>query len=179
MNSRDLRAVEHVQRLVEIGVDCLKIEGRTKSHYYAAHTTQVYRRAIDDAVAGHAFDPALLGELESLANRGYTDGFFQRHESQELQNYRQGASKASKSQFVAEIAAFDTDTGWVQLEVKNRFGIGDSLTLLTPEGNQTFILETMQDLQGNPLEVAPGSGWQVKVPLPGVNSALGLIIRSL
>ena len=96
-----------------------------------------------------------------------------------MQNYRQGASKASKSQFVAEIAAFDTDTGWVQLEVKNRFGIGDSLTLLTPEGNQTFILESMQDLQGNPLQVAPGSGWQVKVPLPGVNSALGLIIRSL
>ena len=52
MNSRDLRAVEHVQRLVKIGVDCLKIEGRTKSHYYTAHTTQVYRRAIDDAVAG-------------------------------------------------------------------------------------------------------------------------------
>jgi putative protease len=179
MNSRDLRAVEHVQRLVQIGVDCLKIEGRTKSHYYAAHTAQIYRRAIDDAVAGHAFDPGLMGELESLANRGYTDGFFQRHESQEMQNYRQGASKASKSQFVAEIAAVDTDAGWVQLEVKNRFGIGDSLTLLTPEGNQTFILESMQDLQGSPLEVAPGSGWQVKVPLTGVSSTLGLIIRRL
>ena len=50
MNSRDLRAVEHVHRLAEIGVDCLKIEGRTKSHYYTARTTQVYRRAIDDAV---------------------------------------------------------------------------------------------------------------------------------
>jgi putative protease len=179
MNSRDLRAVEHVQRLVQIGVDCLKIEGRTKSHYYAAHTAQIYRRAIDDAVAGHAFDPGLMGELESLANRGYTDGFFQRHESQEMQNYRQGASKASKSQFVAEIAAVDTDAGWVQLEVKNKFGIGDSLTLLTPEGNQTFILESMQDLQGSPLEVAPGSGWQVKVPLTGVSSTLGLIIRRL
>ena len=52
MNSKDLRAVEHVQRLVEIGIDCLKIEGRTKSHYYTARTAQVYRRAIDDAVAG-------------------------------------------------------------------------------------------------------------------------------
>ena len=49
MNSKDLRAVEHVQRLVEIGVDCLKIEGRTKSHYYVARTAQVYKQAIDDA----------------------------------------------------------------------------------------------------------------------------------
>ena len=179
MNSRDLRAVEHVQRLVEIGVDCLKIEGRTKSHYYTAHTTQVYRRAIDDAVAGRGFNPELMGELESLANRGYTDGFFQRHETQELQNYRQGSSKATKSQFVAEITAFDKDAGWVQLEAKNKFGVGDSLTLLSPEGNRTFILESMQDLQGNPVDVALGSGWQVRVPLPGVNSALGLVIRSL
>ena len=179
MNSRDLRAVEHVQRLVEIGVDCLKIEGRTKSHYYTAHTTQVYRRAIDDAVAGRGFNPELMGELESLANRGYTDGFFQRHETQELQNYRQGSSKAKKSQFVAEITALDKEAGWVQLEAKNKFGVGDSLTLLSPEGNRTFVLESMQDLQGNPLEVALGSGWQVRVPLAGVHSVLGLVIRSL
>jgi len=179
MNSRDLRAVEHVNRLVEIGVDCLKIEGRTKSHYYTAHTTQVYRRAIDDAAAGHKFNPELMGELESLANRGYTDGFFQRHESRELQNYRQGASKATRSQFVAEISAVDTNAGWVQLEAKNKFRVGDRLTLLSPEGNQTFILESMQDLQGNPLEVAPGSGWQVRVPMRGVSSTLGLVIRSL
>ena len=56
MNSRDLRAVQHVNRLIEIGVDSLKIEGRTKSHYYAARTTQVYRRAIDDALENKSFD---------------------------------------------------------------------------------------------------------------------------
>ena len=179
MNSRDLRAVEHVQRLVEIGVDCLKIEGRTKSHYYTAHTTQVYRRAIDDAVAGRGFNPEQMGELESLANRGYTDGFFQRHETQELQNYRQGSSKATKSQFVAEITAFDKEAGWVQLVANNKFGVGDSLTMLSPEGNRTFVLESMQDLKGEPLQVALGSGWQVRVPMSGVNSALGLLIRSL
>jgi len=179
MNSRDLRAVEHVQRLVDIGVDCLKIEGRTKSHYYTAHTTQVYRRAIDDAVAGREFNPLLMGELESLANRGYTDGFFQRHESQELQNYRQGASKATKSQFVAEITAVDAEAGWMQLEAKNKFFVGDTLTVLTPEGNQTFILESMEDLQGRALEVAPGSGWHVRVPIAGAASTLGLVIRML
>jgi putative protease len=69
MNSKDLRAVEHVARLTQIGVDSLKIEGRTKSLYYVARTAQVYRRAIDDAVAGRPFNPELLLELEGLANR--------------------------------------------------------------------------------------------------------------
>jgi collagenase-like PrtC family protease len=57
MNSKDLRAVEHVARLVKIGVDSLKIEGRTKSQYYVTRTAQIYRRAIDDAVAGRPFNP--------------------------------------------------------------------------------------------------------------------------
>ena len=61
MNSKDLRAVEHVERLTKIGIDSLKIEGRTKSLYYAARTAQVYRRAIDDAVAGRPFDGELAG----------------------------------------------------------------------------------------------------------------------
>ncbi|MCK5664910.1 MAG: tRNA 5-hydroxyuridine modification protein YegQ, partial [Thiotrichaceae bacterium] len=47
MNSKDLRALEHVERLMQIGIDSLKIEGRTKSHYYVARTAQVYRQAID------------------------------------------------------------------------------------------------------------------------------------
>jgi putative protease len=69
LNSKDLRAIEHVHRLVEIGIDSLKIEGRTKSPYYVARTSQVYRQTIDDAVAGKPLDPALLRELEGLANR--------------------------------------------------------------------------------------------------------------
>ncbi len=79
MNSKDLRAVAHVERLSEMGVHSLKIEGRTKSFYYCARTAQVYRRAIDDAVAGKPFDPELLVTLEGLAHRGYTEGFLRRH----------------------------------------------------------------------------------------------------
>ncbi len=167
MNSKDLRAVEHVHRLVEIGIDCLKIEGRTKSHYYTARTTQVYRRAIDDAVAGRPFDTSLMGELEHLANRGYTDGFFERHASQELQNYRVGASKAERSQFVAEISAVDEKTQMAELAVKNKFRVGDRLELISPGGNRVFELEQMEDLNGNALDEAPGGGWRVRVPLPG------------
>ncbi|GAL36021.1 putative protease [Vibrio maritimus] len=76
MNSKDLRAVQHVERLTKMGVHSLKIEGRTKSFYYCARTAQVYRKAIDDAVAGKPFDESLMGTLESLAHRGYTEGSY-------------------------------------------------------------------------------------------------------
>ena len=86
MNSKDLRAVQHVERLVQMGVHSLKIEGRTKSHYYVARTAQVYRKAIDDALAGRPFDKSLMDTLESLAHRGYTEGFLRRHVHDEYQN---------------------------------------------------------------------------------------------
>lgn len=177
MNSRDLRAVEHVQRLAEIGVDCLKIEGRTKSHYYTARTTQVYRRAIDDAVAGRPFDPALLSELEHLANRGYTDGFFQRHASEALQNYREGASRSQRSQFVAEVAGLDPATGLYRALVKNKFRVGDEMELVSPAGNARFRLHEMRDREGRPLDEAPGGGWEVLLPLPAAADAMALLTR--
>ena len=179
MNSRDLRAVEHVHRLVRIGVDCLKIEGRTKSHYYTARTTQVYRRAIDDAVAGRPFDPELLGELENLANRGYTDGFFQRHASQEMQQYRIGASQANRSRFVAEVEHYDAVTGLAELKVKNKFRVGDEMELITPRGNRRFRLESMLDQHGDALEEAPGGGWTVHAPLPVEADKTSLLARYL
>lgn len=103
MNPKDLCAIEHVQRLVEIDVDCLKIKGRTKSHYYVARTAQTYRQTIDDALAGREFNPESLGVLENLANRGYTDGFYQRHHTHEQQNYLTGYSKSHQQQFCGEI----------------------------------------------------------------------------
>ena len=179
MNSRDLRAVEHVHRLAEIGVDCLKIEGRTKSHYYTARTTQVYRRAIDDAVAGESFNPALLAELEHLANRGYTDGFFQRHESQEMQSYRHASSNSTHSQFVAEVKGVDPVSGLSSLSVKNKFRVGDEMELVSPQGNRRFRLETMLDKDGNPLDEAPGGGWEVQVRLPEAVDGMALLTRLL
>jgi putative protease len=178
MNSKDLRAVEHVERLVSMGIDSLKIEGRTKSHYYAARTTQVYRRAIDDAVAGRGFRPELMSELEGLANRGYTDGFYQRHESQQLQNYRQNSSESERQIFVAEVLEQNAD-GSVRVEVKNKFGVGDRLELLTPQGNHPFTLEALQDVNGNSIQVAPGGGYQVCLQLPAAADGLALIARNL
>jgi putative protease len=179
MNSKDLRAVEHIHRLVQIGVDCLKIEGRTKSHYYTARTTQIYRQAIDDAVAGRPFRPELMGELENLSSRGYTDGFYQRHESQELQSYRDNSSRSARQQFVAEVLAEDAGEGKVWLDVKNKFAVGDRLELLTPAGNRQFILDALEDQHGNPMTEAPGGGYVVKARLPRDDVRMGLITRLL
>ena len=142
LNSRDLQAVEHVGRLVAMGIESLKIEGRTKSHYYAARTAQVYRAAIDDALAGRPFRPELLTDLEGLANRGYTEGFYRRHAPAELQNYADGASRNQRSILVGDVTG--SDAGWADIEVKNRFAVGDELELLTPAGNQRFRLEQMR-----------------------------------
>lgn len=179
MNSKDLRAIEHIQKLTEIGVDSLKIEGRTKSFYYVARTAQLYRKAIDDAAAGLAFDPSLIGKLENLAQRGYTDGFYQRHHTHEYQNYIQGHSSSHQQQFVGEITGFNSETQMAEILVKNKFRVGDRLELILPEGNQDLVLETMIDSKGSPLQEAPGSGWEVRVPLPVASAERGLIARYL
>ena len=163
MNSKDLRAVEHIERLVKIGVNSLKIEGRTKSIYYVARTAQVYRRAIDDAVAGKPFDTALLGTLQGLANRGYTDGFYKRHHTQEYQNYITGASELDNSHYVGDVLS--VDDGWAQVQVKNRFSVGDRIEVIHPSGNVIFPLEKMHSLEGESISVAPGSGHVVRIPL--------------
>jgi len=180
MNSKDLRAVEHVARLAAIGVDSLKIEGRTKSHYYVARTTQIYRQAIDDAVAGRAFDWSLPGKLEALANRGYTDGFYQRHHSEEHQNYLHGSSQWFSQRFVGEVSRFDAASGEATVEVKNRFAVGDSVELIAPNGNRTFKVESLiDDRTGAPTDCAPGSGHRVRLKLPSDPGAYGLLAVNL
>lgn len=157
MNSKDLRAVELVPELTKLGVHSLKIEGRTKSHYYVARTAQVYRQAIDDAVAGKPFDESLISALDGLANRGYTEGFLRRHVHSDYQNYEYGSSKTDHQQFVAEV--MDIADGKLLLEIKNKVEVGDTVEIMTPVGNLTYELEQMWDKKGNPIEAALGSGW--------------------
>ena len=163
MNSKDLRAVQHIERLVKMGIDSLKIEGRTKSLYYVARTAQVYRQAIDDAVAGRPFNPTLLTDLDGLANRGYTDGFYQRHSTHETQNYLEGHSKAHRSQFVGEV--LNIQDGWAEIEVKNKFSVGDSLEVIHPSGNIIVKLEQIRGKSGALVESALGSGAKASIPL--------------
>jgi U32 family peptidase len=157
-----------------MGIDSLKVEGRTKSRYYVARTAQVYRRAIDDAVAGRPFNPELLAQLEGLANRGYTAGLLEPQIMDSYQNYTAGYSVSQRSQFVAEVLGhegaaalgLESTWNWVQVETKNRFAVGDTLELVRPEGNRQFQLQAMRNVQGQPVDVAQGSPLRVWVALP-------------
>jgi putative protease len=172
MNSKDLRAIQHVERLVKIGVDSLKVEGRTKSIYYVARVAQAYRQAIDAAVAGKPFDPSLLANLEGLANRGYTDGFLQRHHAEDYQNYIDSHSKSRASQYVGEVLEVDND-GWALIEVKNKFSLGDKLEILHPSGMREIEVSIMKNKKDEAVEVAQGSGIFVKIPnMQGMEKAL-------
>ena len=165
MNSKDLRAVEYVERLTRIGVDSLKIEGRTKSLYYVSRTAQIYRRAIDDAVAGRPFNPELITELEGLSNRGYTAGFLERRPANTYQNYETGSSQTQRSQFVGEVSKTEARDGWLQVEVKNRFAVGDRIEIIHPTGNQIVTLQAMQNADGQNIQIANGSPLKVWLPL--------------
>jgi putative protease len=176
MNSKDLRAVEHVERLVKIGIDSLKIEGRTKSIYYVARTAQVYRQAIDDAVTSRPFNLELLGALDALANRGYTDGFYERHHTHEQQNYMRGHSESFRQQYVGDIVK--CANGMAEIDVKNKFQVGDKLEIIHPAGNHIIDLTEMLSLSGEKVPVAPGSGHRVQIPLQG-ELAKGMVARFL
>ena len=163
MNSKDLRGIEHVDALAKMGVHSLKIEGRTKSPYYVARTAQIYRQAIDDAVAGKPFNRKLLAELEGMANRGFTEGFLRRHVPSDTQNYETSHSLGEQL-LVGEILSVDGANAIV--DVKNAFAVGDTLILMKPSGNITFTLQAMADDKGERLARAAGAGRQVGVRLP-------------
>ncbi len=166
MNSKDLRAIQHVETLADTGIDSLKIEGRTKSHFYTARTAQLYRRALDDWQMGRPFDMRLLGELDGMASRGYTEGFYRRHPPQEMQNYELGSTRMGQQRFAGEIDPSDAQGDLLAIEIKNKVRIGDEVELMFPDGNILFNLTHLENMQGQRIEEAPGSGHRVRIALP-------------
>lgn len=122
-----------------------------------ARTCQAYRRAIEDAKAGRAFNPLLIGELEGLANRGYTDGFYQRHHDADTQNYLRGYSESGRSQYVGT-TEWDNERQALKIIVRNRFAVGDWLEVIHPKGNRILQIKHMRGREQQPVEVAPGDG---------------------
>jgi putative protease len=90
MNAKDLNLASHMKEILDSGVvDSVKIEGRTKTAYYAATTAKAYRMAIDDYYDEEFNDEKYQYELQSLQNRGYTDAYlvsrpFEKHDTQSL-----------------------------------------------------------------------------------------------
>ncbi|MDM8569783.1 U32 family peptidase C-terminal domain-containing protein, partial [Thiotrichales bacterium HSG1] len=133
-------------------------------------------QAIDNIVTNKDFDVGLLQQLDNLANRGYTEGFYRRHVPEEQQNYLSNNSTNGTQQFVGEVLGYTGEL--LNIEVKNHFECGDSLELILPEGNQRFKLEYMEDQYNNTIKVAPGSGHRVRIrPLTQVKTDYGLLAK--
>ncbi len=181
LNSKDLRAIQHVAKLADIGIDSLKIEGRTKSHFYTARTAQLYRRAIDDWRAGHKFDMDLLHDLDGMASRGYTEGFYRRHVPWEMQNYREGGTQMGAQRFAGEVGEEGISDGLLTVDVKNKICVGDQIELMLPEGSHRFTLRHMENMDGNKVDAAPGSGYRVRIAVPETasNVEYGLLMAGL
>jgi len=117
--------------------------------------------------------------LENLAHRGYTEGFLKRHTHDEYQNYDYGYSISDTQQFVGEMTGRN-ENGLAEITVKNKFLVGDKLELMTPQGNLNFTLEELQNRKGELVDVAPGSGHILYMPVPKeVDLNHGLLMRNL
>jgi putative protease len=123
---------------------------------------------------------SMMDELETLSNRGYTEGFYRRHPPKEYQNYEMGLSTAKQQQFVGEV--LEADENWLTIDVKNRFECGEKFELMTPAGNLRFTLDAMEKKSGAALMVAPGSGHIVKIPRPETlktSAELSLLVKDI
>lgn len=88
MNSRDMCMIDHLDELCDAGIDCLKIEGRAKSAYYAAIVTGAYRHVLDDVWEGHTPDKIWRDEVEHVSHRHYSTGFYYGYPGQFTENSR-------------------------------------------------------------------------------------------
>ena len=124
------------------------------------------RQAIDDAVAGRGFDERHIVDLEKLSNRGYTSGFYQRHNHREYQTYDTNHSRNRSQIFVGEVVGRDARTGLAEVEVKNKMQLGDDIEVISPAGSHHLTIESMFSDKGEAIREASGSGWRIRLPLP-------------
>ncbi len=163
LNSKDLCMIEHLDKLYNAGVTSFKIEGRMKTAYYAATVTNAYRRAIDDMLANKPFDPELKQELGKAANREFTTGFYF-GKPEDGQRYH--SSKCTQSyDFVAVVQK--SENGILTLEQRNKFSVGETLEVLSPDKERhgkTFTVTDITNQYGNHVPSAPNPQEIVTVP---------------
>ncbi len=147
MNSRDMCMIDHLDDLMDAGVDCLKIEGRAKSAYYAAIVTGAYRHCLDAAAAGQPLDPVWRDEVEHISHRHYATGFFYGQPGQ----YYESARYLRDWQICAVVTDCD-ENGLATLSLRNKFAAGDTVEVVGPDTKPfTMTVPMMQDAEGGDL----------------------------
>ena len=148
LNSRDMCMIDHLNDLMDAGVDCIKIEGRAKSAYYAAIVTGAYRHCIDDAAAGRPIDPVWRNEVEHVSHRIYSTGFYYGEPGQYTEN-----SRYIRQWQVCAIVESCDENGLALCSLRNKFPAGEELEVVGPDLRPFGITaENMTDLEGNPLD---------------------------
>lgn len=147
MNSRDMCMIDHLDDLMDAGVDCLKIEGRAKSAYYAAIVTGAYRHVLDDVAAGRPVDPVWRDEVEHVSHRHYSTGFFYGQPGQFYEDARY-----IRDWQICAVVTDCTPEGLATLSLRNKFACRDQVEVVGPDTKPfTMTAPMMIDSQGLPL----------------------------
>ena len=147
MNSRDMCMIDHLDDLMDAGVDCLKIEGRAKSAYYAAIVTGAYRHVLDDVAAGRSVDPVWRDEVEHVSHRHYSTGFFYGQPGQFYEDARY-----IRDWQICAVVTDCTPEGLATLSLRNKFACRDQVEVVGPDTKPfTMTAPMMIDSQGLPL----------------------------
>ena len=175
LNSRDMCTIDHLKDLMDAGIDCIKIEGRAKSSYYAAIVTGAYRHVIDDIYAGREIDKVWRDEVDHVSHRIYSTGFYYGEPGQYTENSRY----IREWQICAAIDSCD-ETGIALCSLNNKFHEGDELEIVGPDLRPfTITASGMTDLEGNPLEEPRTPQMKFHLPLPRQVPAHSIIRRSV
>ena len=175
LNSRDMCTIDHLKDLYDAGIDCIKIEGRAKSAYYAAIVTGAYRHCLDDVYAGREIDPVWRDEVDHISHRVYSTGFYYGHPGQYVENSRY----IREWQIVAKVESCD-ENGVALCSLNNKFKVGDELEVVGPDTRPFPITAaSLFDLEGNALEEPRTPQMKFTMKLPQCVPAQSLIRRSV
>ena len=175
LNSRDMCTIDHLKDLMDAGIDCIKIEGRAKSAYYAAIVTGAYRHCIDDVAAGREIDPVWRDEVEHVSHRVYSTGFYYGFPGQYTENSRY----LREWQICAKVESCD-ENGLAVCSLNNKFSAGDPLEVVGPDFRPMPITpEHMRNLDGTPLFEPRTPQMRFYMQLPRQVPAFSILRRSV
>ena len=175
LNSRDMCMIDHLDDLMDAGVDCIKIEGRAKSAYYAAIVTGAYRHCIDDIVAGRPLDPVWRDEVEHVSHRIYSTGFYYGFPGQYTEN-----SRYIRQWQVCAIVESCDEHGLALCSLRNKFPKGTVLEAVGPDLRPfPFTVEEMTDTEGAPLDEPKTPQMKFYLQLPQKVPACTILRKSV
>ena len=175
LNSRDMCMIDHIKDLTDAGIDCIKIEGRAKSAYYAAIVTGAYRHVIDDVAAGRPADPIWRDEVEHVSHRVYSTGFYYGQPGQYTEN-----SRYIRQWQVCAIVENCDKNGLALCSLRNKFAKGDELELVGPDTRPLpFTVETMTDTDGVSLDEPRTPQMKFHLQLPKQVPSFTILRRSV